>query len=58
MEGGELFSRIQERADQAFTERGQECLVMSDWLCVSNLNALFSTDFPTELFLFIFLFQL
>jgi len=22
MEGGELFSRIQERGDQAFTERG------------------------------------
>lgn len=23
MEGGELFSRIQERGDQAFTERGK-----------------------------------
>ena len=25
MAGGELFSRIQERADTAFTERGQFC---------------------------------
>ena len=25
MAGGELFSRIQERADTAFTERGQSC---------------------------------
>lgn len=24
MEGGELFSRIQERGDQAFTERGMD----------------------------------
>lgn len=25
MDGGELFSRIQDRGDQAFTERGEEC---------------------------------
>ena len=36
MIGGELFSRIQERADVAFTERGQSahsfpaCLVIAD----------------------------
>lgn len=27
MEGGELFSRIQERGDQAFTERGEKSQV-------------------------------
>lgn len=30
MEGGELFSRIQERGDQAFTERG-ECVQLDQW---------------------------
>ena len=37
MEGGELFSRIQERADSAFTERGETILAMHaiKWLdCV------------------------
>lgn len=29
MEGGELFSRIQERGDQAFTERGM--YMQLDW---------------------------
>lgn len=29
MDGGELFSRIQDRGDQAFTERGNK-LVLSD----------------------------
>lgn len=28
MEGGELFSRIQERGDQAFTERGEKTQVL------------------------------
>jgi len=30
MEGGELFSRIQERADTAFTERGLFLLINCD----------------------------
>jgi len=29
MEGGELFSRIQERADSAFTERGKFAVVVN-----------------------------
>lgn len=27
MEGGELFSRIQARGDQAFTEKGEDCVI-------------------------------
>ena len=35
MEGGELFSRIQERADSAFTERGETIFQPIKWLdCV------------------------
>ena len=31
MEGGELFSRIQERGDQAFTERGTDVLLHGEF---------------------------
>ena len=35
MEGGELFQRIQDRADGAFTERGQLCFYIF-WISVFN----------------------
>ena len=34
MEGGELFTRIQSRAESAFTERGI-CFVLSLLVCIS-----------------------
>jgi len=55
MEGGELFTRIQERADTAFTERGliliignnhctKQCIVVP---CLSQSHH-FRTIFPLE----------
>jgi hypothetical protein len=38
MEGGELFSRIQERGDQAFTERGT-CRQLDQWGCLGETVA-------------------
>ena len=41
MEGGELFNRIQERADSAFTERGVEVILSFDaLLCLINIFSL------------------
>lgn len=53
LDGGELFSRIQDRGDQAFTERGTE--PAGTWVFIfrpflADYRSLWSSPFPQLLF--------
>lgn len=53
MEGGELFSRIQERGDQAFTERGE---TSSLWKIFFLSSPFLCPLFPFRIFFFDFIY--